>query len=159
MQLRRLVRLEREQILAELDEVRATIGTFRRPWPTRAASWGIIRDETREIVKRFGNERLTEIQREASGDFNEEDLVADQDCLITMSSRGYVKRVPANTYRRQGRGGKGIRGFRSKTGGVVEHFLVANTHDHLLFFTNRARSTDCEPTNCRNKGATLRVTA
>ena len=139
MQLRRLVRLEREQILAELDEVRATIRDLQKTLADETRILGIIRDETREIVKRFGNERLTEIQREASGDFNEEDLVADQDCLITMSSRGYVKRVPANTYRRQGRGGKGIRGFRSKTGGVVEHFLVANTHDHLLFFTNRGK--------------------
>ena len=139
MQLRRLVRLEREQILAELEEVRATIRDLQDILADETRVLAIIREETREVVKRFGNERLTEIQREASGEFNEEDLVEDRDCLITMSSRGYVKRVPANTYRRQGRGGKGIRGFRSKTGGVVEHFLVANTHDHLLFFTNRGK--------------------
>ena len=139
MQLRRLVRLEREQILAELEEVRATIRDLQDILADESRVLGIIREETQEVVKRFGNERLTEIQREASGEFNEEDLVEDRDCLITMSSRGYVKRVPANTYRRQGRGGKGIRGFRSKTGGVVEHFLVANTHDHLLFFTNRGK--------------------
>ncbi|MCY3896864.1 MAG: DNA gyrase subunit A, partial [Chloroflexi bacterium] len=139
MQLRRLVRLEREQILAELEEVRATIRDLQDILADESRVLAIIGDETREVVKRFGDERQTEIQREASGDFNEEDLVEDRDCLITMSSRGYVKRVPANTYRRQGRGGKGIRGFRSKTGGVVEHFLVANTHDHLLFFTNRGK--------------------
>ncbi len=139
MQLRRLVRLARTEILNELKEVRALIKELTGILADESLILGIIRDETRAIVEKFGDARRTEIQPDASGDFSEEDLIADQDCLVTMSSNGYVKRVPANSYRRQGRGGKGIRGFRSKTGGVVEHFLVANTHDHLLFFTNRGK--------------------
>ncbi len=139
MQLRRLVRLERDQILAELAQVRAAITDLKDILANESRILDIIRSETRDVVKRFGDERQTEIRHGASGDFSEEDLVADEACLITMSSGGYVKRVPAHTYRRQGRGGKGIRGFRSKTGGVVEHFLAANTHDHLLFFTNRGK--------------------
>ena len=136
MQLRRLVRLERDQINAEREKVRAQIEDLKATLADEARILEIIGSETRDVVDRFGDERRTDIQRAASGELSEEDLVADEDCLVTMSSGGYVKRVPANTYRRQGRGGKGIRGFRSKTGGIVEHFLVANTHDHLLFFTN-----------------------
>ena len=139
MQLRRLVRLEREQILTELQEVRRSIEELSAILADEERILGIIRQETRELVARFGDERRTEIRPEASGELSDEDLVADEDCLVTMSSNGYVKRVPATTYRRQGRGGKGIRGFRSKTGGIVEHFLVASTHDHLLFFTNRGK--------------------
>ena len=136
MQLRRLVRLERDQIKAELEKVRVQIKELKVILADEARILEIIGTETRDVVERFGDERRTEIQRSASGELSEEDLVADEDCLVTMSSGGYVKRVPANTYRRQGRGGKGIRGFRSKTGGIVEHFLVTNTHDYLLFFTN-----------------------
>jgi DNA gyrase subunit A len=139
MQLRRLVRLERNQVREELGSVRANIKEFVTTLADEARILEIIRTETRDVVERFGDERKTQIRRGATGEFNEEDLVADEDCLVTMSSAGYVKRVPANTYRRQGRGGKGIRGFRSKTGGIVEHFLVANTHDHLLFFTNMGK--------------------
>lgn len=136
MQLRRLVRLERDQIKTEREKVQAQIEDLKATLADEARILEIIGSETRDVVERFGDERRTDIQRAASGELSEEDLVADEDCLVTMSSGGYVKRVPANTYRRQGRGGKGIRGFRSKTGGIVEHFLVANTHDHLLFFTN-----------------------
>ena len=139
MQLRRLVRLERDQIRQELDTVRAQIAELQETLDDEQRILSIIRTETQDLVAKFGDERRTEIQRHASADFSEEDLVADEDCLVTMSSNGYVKRVPATTYRRQGRGGKGIRGFRSKTGGLVEHFLVANTHDHLLFFTDRGK--------------------
>lgn len=139
MQLRRLVRLERDQILEELKSVRANIKELKTTLADEARILEIIRTETREVSEKFGDKRKTEIRKGSAGDFNAEDLVADEDCLVTMSSAGYVKRIPANTYRRQGRGGKGIRGFRSKTGGIIEHFLVANTHDHLLFFTNKGK--------------------
>lgn len=139
MQLRRLVRLERQRILEELAEVRAEIADLKNILADANRVREIIRTETQQTVKRFGDERRTEIKADATGDFSDEDLVADEDCLITLSSNGYVKRVQATAYRRQGRGGKGIIGFRSKAGGVVEHFLIANSHDHLLFFTSRGK--------------------
>ena len=139
MQLRRLVRLERRRTLDELDTVRSEIADLDKILTDATRVKEIIRTETRLIVERFGDDRRTEINADATGDFSEEDLVADEDCLITLSSNGYVKRLPANTYRRQGRGGRGMIGFRSKTGGIVEHFLIANSHDHLLFFTSRGK--------------------
>jgi DNA gyrase subunit A len=139
MQLRRLVRLERQRILDELAEVRAEIADLKNILADATRVREIIRTETQQIVERFGDERRTEILADATGDFSDDDLVADEDCLVTLSSNGYVKRVQATAYRRQGRGGKGIIGFRSKAGGIVEHFLITNSHDHLLFFTNRGK--------------------
>ena len=139
MQLRRLVRLERQRILDELDAVRAEIADLKDILADPNRVREIIRSETRAIVDRFGDERRTEILAGASGDFSDADLVADEDCLVTLSSNGYVKRVQATAYRRQGRGGRGIIGFRSKAGGIVEHFLITNSHDHLLFFTSRGK--------------------
>ncbi len=139
MQLRRLVRLERQRILDELDAVRAEIADLEDILADPNRVREIIRTETRDVVDRFGDERRTEILAGASGEFSDADLVADEDCLVTLSSNGYVKRVQATAYRRQGRGGRGIIGFRSKAGGIVEHFLITNSHDHLLFFTNRGK--------------------
>ncbi|MBM4438420.1 MAG: DNA gyrase subunit A, partial [Actinobacteria bacterium] len=139
MQLRRLVRLEREQLQRELRETQQLIAELEQVLADERRILEIIRQETRQIAEKFGDERRTEIQLGATAEFTDEDLVADQDCIVTMGSTGYVKRVVASEFRTQGRGGKGVKGFRGKSGSLAQHFLVANTHDHLLFFTNRGK--------------------
>ncbi|MFI5381680.1 MAG: DNA gyrase C-terminal beta-propeller domain-containing protein [Tepidisphaerales bacterium] len=98
----------------------------------------IIREDTFEIKEKFGDDRRTEISGEAL-DLNMEDLITPEDVVVTASHLGYVKRLPVDTYRTQGRGGRGIKGTESREGDFVEHLFVANTHDHLLFFTNLGR--------------------
>src|SRR5437879_13721573 len=86
----------------------------------------------------YGDDRRTEISGGVTN-VNMEDLIAQEDVVVTVSHEGYIKRLPVVTYRSQGRGGRGIKGTESKEGDFVEHLFVANTHDHLLFFTNRGR--------------------
>jgi DNA gyrase subunit A len=98
----------------------------------------IIREDTYEMKQKYGDERRTEITGAAT-DVNLEDLIAKEDVVVTVSHAGYVKRLPTDTYRAQGRGGRGIKGTESREGDFVEHLFVANTHDYLLFFTNQGR--------------------
>ena len=139
MQLRRLAALERKkiedeylaviQLIAELEDILAN--------PSRVL--GIIKDELSELDRKFAGPRRTRIAEDATRELSDEDLIADEDVVITVSGRGYIKRQPLATYRRQARGGKGIIGARTVEEDAVGHLLVANTHDWALFFTNRGR--------------------
>jgi DNA gyrase subunit A len=98
----------------------------------------IIREDIYEMKEKYGDDRRTKIEGDAA-DFNMEALIAREDVAVTVSHEGYIKRLPLVTYRSQGRGGRGIKGSESKEGDFVEHLFVANTHDHLLFFTDQGR--------------------
>jgi DNA gyrase subunit A len=139
MQLRRLAALERKKIedeylatiklIAELEDILAN--------PARVLN--IIKDELRGLATKYAGPRRTRVDETADREMTDEDLIADEDVVITVSSRGYIKRQPLATYRRQARGGKGIIGARTVEEDAVRHLLVANTHDWALFFTNRGR--------------------
>ncbi len=139
MRLARLAALERQkiedeylsiiQLIAELEDILAN--------PTRVL--GIIKDELAELKKKHAGERRTRVADDSSREMTDEDLIADEDVVVTISGRGYIKRQPVATYRRQHRGGKGIIGHVTREEDAVEHLIVANTHDWALFFTNRGR--------------------
>ena len=139
MRLARLAALERKkiedeylaviQLIAELEDILAN--------PARVLS--IIKDELTELKHKYAGERRTRVADDASREMTDEDLIADEDVVVTISGRGYIKRQPVDTYRRQHRGGKGIIGHVTREEDAVEHLLVANTHDWALFFTNRGR--------------------
>ncbi|MEZ4597267.1 MAG: DNA gyrase C-terminal beta-propeller domain-containing protein [Chloroflexota bacterium] len=139
MQLRWLAALERKkiedeyvaiiQLIAELEDILAN--------PRRVLE--IIKAENLELERKYAGQRRTRIQDDASRELSDEDLIADEDVVVTISGRGYIKRQPLLTYRRQARGGKGIIGARTVEEDAVAHLLVANTHDWVLFFTNRGR--------------------
>ncbi|MBP1705118.1 MAG: gyrase, subunit [Chloroflexi bacterium] len=139
MRLARLAALERKkiedeylaviQLIAELEDILAS--------PTRIL--GIIKTELRELKRKYAGERRTRVVDDSSREMTDEDLIADEDVVVTISRRGYVKRQPVATYRRQGRGGKGIIGHVTREEDAVDSLIVANTHDWALFFTNRGR--------------------
>jgi DNA gyrase subunit A len=139
MRLARLAALERKkiedeylsviQLIAELEDILAN--------PARVLS--IIKDELAELKRKYAGERRTRVADDSSREMTDEDLIADEDVVITISGRGYIKRQPVATYRRQHRGGKGIIGHVTREEDAVEHLIVANTHDWALFFTNRGR--------------------
>jgi DNA gyrase subunit A len=135
MRLAKLTGLEREKLEAELAEVRATIKELAGILASREKRMGILKEEMREVVKQFGDERRTEILAD-QGDFTVEDLIAEEDMVITISNTGYIKRIPVSSYRKQGRGGKGAKGTELKENDWVEHLFIASTHDYLMFFTN-----------------------
>jgi DNA gyrase subunit A len=139
MRLARLAALERQkiedeylaiiQLIAELEDILAN--------PARVSQ--IIKDELTELKKKYAGERRTRVADDVNREMTDEDLIADEDVVVTISGRGYIKRQPVATYRRQHRGGKGIIGHVTREEDAVEHLLVANTHDWALFFTNRGR--------------------
>jgi DNA gyrase subunit A len=134
MRLARLTGLEIEQLETELAEVRATIADLRDILANRDRRLQIIKDELTEVTNRYGNVRRTEIVSHGI-DLTYEDLIADEPMVVTVSHQGYIKRLPIDTYRKQGRGGRGISGMGTKEEDWVEHLFVANTHDYLMFFT------------------------
>src|SRR5262249_52097533 len=139
MRLARLAALERKKIEDEYLEVIQLIAELEDILASPARVLGIIKDELAELKRRFAGERRTRVADDASRELTDEDLIADEDVVITISGRGYIKRQPVDTYRRQHRGGKGIIGHVTREEDAVEHLLVANTHDWALFFTNRGR--------------------
>ncbi len=138
MRLQRLTGLEREKIVAEFKEVLALIAKLREILGSEKLVLEIIVDELQEIKKQFGDERRTEIVAEAS-DIGIEDLIVEEDMVITVSRGGYIKRSPLSLYRAQRRGGKGRIGATTKEEDVVEHLFVASTHAYILAFTSRGR--------------------
>jgi len=135
MRLARLTGLEIDKLEAELQEVRALIKELKSilaSWPKRM---GILKDELDELVRKFGDARRTEIVADVE-DFSVEDLIADEDMVVTISHAGYIKRIPVTTYRRQRRGGRGLNGMGTKEDDWVEHLFIASTHDYVLFFTS-----------------------
>ncbi|HTS15602.1 MAG TPA: DNA gyrase subunit A, partial [Candidatus Sulfotelmatobacter sp.] len=139
MQLRRLAALERKKIEDEYLAVIQLIAELEDILANPARVLAIIKDELSELARKYAGERRTRVADDASREMTDEDLIADEDVVVTISGRGYIKRQPVATYRRQARGGKGIIGHVTREEGAVEHLLVANTHDWALFFTNRGR--------------------
>ncbi|MBJ7290057.1 DNA gyrase subunit A [Williamsia sp.] len=138
MQLRRLSALERQKIVDELAEIEIEIADYQdilaRPERQRA----IVRDELTEVVDKFGDERRTRIIP-ADGDVADEDLIAREDVVVTITETGYAKRTKTDLYRSQRRGGKGVQGAGLKQDDIVRHFFVCSTHDWILFFTTKGR--------------------
>jgi DNA gyrase subunit A len=139
LQLIQLVGLEIERLTKEYTEVMGEIAEYEAILGDEALVLDIIREDTLELKEKHGNPRRTTIDPTSAGAFNLDALITPHDVVVTVSHKGYVKRIPADTYRSQGRGGRGIKGTESREGDYVEHLFVANTHDHLLFFTNSGR--------------------
>jgi DNA gyrase subunit A len=138
MRLARLTGLEIEKLEEELGEVRALISELRRILGSAEVRRGILKDELKEIAAKYGDERRTEITA-AVGSFDVEDLIVEEQMVVTVSHQGYVKRLPVGTYRAQRRGGRGLRGMETKEEDWVEHLFVASTHDYLMIFTRRGQ--------------------
>ena len=138
MRLRRLTGLEREKIETELAELREKIAYYKRVLSDDNLVKEIIRDEMLEIKRKYADKRRTDISDEAR-DLDIEDMIADEDMVVTITRAGYVKRLPVATYRQQKRGGKGMSGVKLKENDFVEQLFVASTHDYMMFFTNKGK--------------------
>jgi DNA gyrase subunit A len=138
MRLSRLTGLERKKIEDEYLEVIQLIERLRAILESPAKVLQIIRDDLAEIKERFGDERRTQIVA-ASGEFEIEDLIAEEDMVITISHAGYIKRLPVTTYRSQRRGGRGITGAGTREEDFIEHLFIASTHSYILVYTDRGR--------------------
>ncbi len=139
MQLRRLTGLSREKIEAEYQELLKLIARLEEILGSKDIRMQIIKDELIDIKQRFADERRTEIVDDDNADIDIEDLIADEDMIITMSHQGYIKRTSRNTYRSQHRGGRGLKGMGTRDEDFVETLFVASTHATILFFTNTGR--------------------
>ena len=139
MQLRRLAALERQKIIDEATELEAQIEDYKAIIADEGRQRVIIREELTEIVDRFGDERRTHILHGFDGDVSIEDLIAEEEMVVTITREGYIKRTRSDNYRSQRRGGKGVKGAQLRADDVVEHFFVTTTHHWLLFFTTKGR--------------------
>ncbi|WP_308209130.1 DNA gyrase subunit A [Actinoallomurus purpureus] len=138
MQLRKLAALERQQITDEYDKLMAEIADYNDILASPVRQRTIVRDELKVIVEKFGDERRTKIIP-FEGDVSMEDLIAEDDVVVTITRGGYAKRTKTDLYRAQKRGGKGVRGAQLKQDDIVDHFFVTTTHHWILFFTNKGR--------------------
>ena len=139
MQLRRLAALERQKIIDEATELEAQIKEFNAILASPARQREIVSEELTDIVARYGDDRRSEIMPGFDGDMNVEDLIPEEEMVITVTRGGYVKRTRSDNYRSQHRGGRGVKGAQLRADDVVEHFFVTTTHHWLLFFTNTGR--------------------
>lgn len=139
MQLRRLAALEREKIEKEYEEIKKLIDRLVAILKDPKRVLEIIVQELTELKEKFGDARRTKIYKSPLGEISEEDLVAKEETLITITKTGYIKRLSATSYRAQRRGGKGVIGMTTKEEDEIEHLLSATTHDTILFFTNKGR--------------------
>ncbi len=138
MQLQRLVGLEIDKLTEEYNRLTEEIGDYEMILADDNRVLDVIREDTLELKDKYGDDRRTQITNEAT-DINIEDLIADEQVVVTISHEGYIKRMPLDTYRKQGRGGRGIVGADSKEGDFIEHLFIGSTHDYLMFFTNLGR--------------------
>tara|TARA_B100000029_G_scaffold151839_1_gene146928 strand:- start:16934 stop:19435 length:2502 start_codon:yes stop_codon:yes gene_type:complete len=138
MRLQRLTGLEIEKIVEEYKELIKLISQLKGVLESKPQQMAIIKEDLLEIRDRYGEDRRTEIQ-EVGTTFSVEDMIAEEDVVLTFTYNGYVKRTAATTYRSQRRGGRGLQGAKAKEEDFVEHLFVANTHDHILFFTDRGK--------------------
>ncbi|MFQ6047479.1 MAG: DNA gyrase C-terminal beta-propeller domain-containing protein, partial [Gemmatimonadales bacterium] len=138
MRLSRLTSLEITKLEEELKAVRAEIRKLKGLLASKPKRMQLLKDELDELVAKFGDARRTEIIAD-EGEFSIEDLIAEEDMVVTISHAGYIKRIPVGTYRRQRRGGRGIAGMGTKEEDWVEHLFVASTHEYVLFFTDNGR--------------------
>ncbi|MCR4668969.1 MAG: DNA gyrase subunit A [Clostridia bacterium] len=139
MQLRRLQGLEREKIEAEYEELIKKIAYYNSLLENERLLMGVIKQELLEIKDKYGDPRRTKIIRD-EGEFEEEDLVEEESVAITLTHLGYIKRVPADTYRAQRRGGRGITGITTRENDFVKDLVMTSTHDYLMFFTNTGKA-------------------
>ncbi len=138
MRLQRLTGLEVEKVVEEYKEVIKLISQLKGVLDSRSQQMSIIKEGLLEIRDRYGQDRRTEIQ-EIGTTFSVEDMIAEEDVVLTFTYNGYIKRTAATTYRSQRRGGRGLQGAKAKEEDFVEHLFVANTHDYILFFTDRGK--------------------
>ena len=138
MQLRRLAALERQKIIDELAEIEREIADLKDILAQPERQRQIVRDELTEIVEKHGDDRRTQIVAD-DGDVTNEDLIAVEDVVVTITQTGYAKRTKTDLYRAQKRGGKGVQGAQLRQDDIVAHFFVCSTHDWILFFTNKGR--------------------
>ena len=138
MQLRRLAALEREKLEQEYQELQESIRGLEALLADEKKILSVVKDETEELKKKIGDKRRTQISSEA-WDLSREELEAHEQIVVTYSQSGYVKRIPADTFRRQHRGGKGVSGMNMKDGDPIKDLLVVDSHDSLMFFTNKGR--------------------
>lgn len=139
MQLGRLTGLERQEIEDRLAFLNDLIAKLEAILADEKEILRIIKEELTELKEKFGDKRRTQIIDQELGKFSEEELVPNEQVIVTLTQGNYIKRIPANTYRSQGRGGKGIMGMTTKEEDVVEHLVLTNNHDMVLFFTNKGR--------------------
>jgi DNA gyrase subunit A len=138
MQLQRLVGLEIDKLTEEHNRMVEEIEGYEMILKDEKLILDIIREDTIELKEKYGDDRRTQITNDAT-DINIEDLIADEQVVVTISHEGYIKRMPLDTYRKQGRGGRGVVGADSKEGDFIEHLFIGSTHDYLMFFTNLGR--------------------
>jgi DNA gyrase subunit A len=160
MQLRRLAGLERKKIEDRLAELLTLIGELENILADEQKILNIIKDELKDMRKQFGDERRTKVVPQEIGKMSDEDLVPDEQVVVTLTSANYIKRSSIAEYKRQGRGGKGKRGMVTREEDVIEHVVNAGTHDFLLFFTNKGRvfrlkTYEVPTTNLSAKGIAL----
>jgi DNA gyrase subunit A len=138
MRLAKLTGLEIDKLEAELKDVRAIIKDLRALLESRPKRMKLIKDELGQILEQYSDDRRSEITSD-EGEFTVEDLIAEEDMVITVSHSGYIKRTAVSTYRRQRRGGRGLSGQDLKDSDFIEHLFIGSTHDHILFFTDDGR--------------------
>ncbi|WP_291560335.1 MULTISPECIES: DNA gyrase subunit A [unclassified Clostridium] len=139
MRLQRLTGLEREKIEEEYSELMKTIQYLKSILENEEVLLGIIKEELIEVRNKYGDERRTAIEKNPYS-IDEEDLIAEEDVVITLTHAGYIKRLPIDTYNAQKRGGRGIQGVTTKEDDFVEHIFITSTHNNLIFFTNRGKA-------------------
>jgi len=139
MQLRRLAALERQKIEDELKEVLKAIAGYEALLASPKKIMGKVKDGLLEVKEKYGDKRRTKVFKQKAGEFAEEELIESQEVIVTITKSGYIKRLPRDTYKSQGRGGKGVKGAKLKEEDIVEEMLTANTHDKVLFFTNKGK--------------------
>lgn len=144
LQLRRLAAMERQKIIDEAAELELKIADFEEILATPGRQRTIIADELTGIVEKFGDERRTHILHGFDGDMSMEDLIPEEEMVLTVTRAGYIKRTRSDNYRSQHRGGKGVKGAQLRADDVVEHFFVTTTHHWLLFFTTKGRVYRCK---------------
>jgi len=139
MQLRRLAHLEQQKIIDEYNEVLKTIAYLEDLLANPKKVLFLIQQEAAELKTKYGDKRRTVIHKVEVEEFNEEDLIAHQTVVVTLSEQGYIKRIPATTYQKQHRYGRGVMGMITRDTDMVQQILIADTHDNLLLFTNRGK--------------------
>ncbi len=139
MRLARLASMERQKIEDELKEVLKNIEYYHMLLDDIAEIRLLIKEDLKELKEKYGDARRTEIVEAEASDFKDEDLIPNEEAVVTLTEKGYIKRLPSSTYRAQRRGGRGVTGMATREDDTVRHLLVTHTHDSLLFFTDRGR--------------------
>ncbi|MBP3596035.1 MAG: DNA gyrase subunit A [Clostridia bacterium] len=158
MQLKRLTGLQREKIEEEYQELMKLIAYYKEVLSNENLVYDIIKTELLEIKEKYGDERRTKITA-AEGEFNEEDLIKEEQTVVALTRFGYIKRMPVDTYKSQKRGGKGILGISTKEDDFVKSIFTASTHDIILFFTNKGKMYRLRGFDIPEAGRTARGTA